>query len=122
MRQKVALASVLIHQPAVLFLDEPTNALDPRSDRVINDVLRDVCTRGATVFMTAHVLAIAEQICDRVPILDGGRFTAIGTLPELAVLVRLPGASLENIFLALTGWVARAHFALDLRRPVAVPA
>jgi len=122
MRQKIALASVLIHQPSVLFLDEPTNALDPRSARVVKDVLRDICDRGATVFMTTHVLAIAEQMCDRVAILDGGNLAAIGTLSELSAVVGLPGASLEDIFLAMTGGAAQADLELYLRRPEAVPA
>ena len=103
MRQKIALAGVLVHQPAVLFLDEPTNGLDPRSARVVKDVLRDICRRGATVFMTTHVLAVAEQMCDRVAILQDGRLIAIGTLPELRFTVGMPGASLEDVFLHLTG-------------------
>jgi ABC-2 type transport system ATP-binding protein len=106
MRQKIALASVLIHEPAVLFLDEPTNGLDPRSARVVKDVLRDICDRGATVFITTHVLAVAEQMCDRVAILQDGRLVAIGTVPDLRAQVAAPEASLEDIFLALTGAVA----------------
>jgi ABC-2 type transport system ATP-binding protein len=103
MRQKLALASVLIHQPSVLFLDEPTNGLDPRSARVVKDVLRDICDRGATVFMTTHVLAVAEQMCDRVGILNEGRLVALGTLEALRAQVGLPGATLEDVFLDLTG-------------------
>jgi ABC-2 type transport system ATP-binding protein len=103
MRQKIALASVLIHQPPVLFLDEPTNALDPRSARVVKDVLRDICDRGATVFMTTHVLAVAERMCDRVGILRDGRLIEIGTLPELRARHGAADASLEDIFLGLTG-------------------
>ena len=106
MRQKVALASVLIHQPPVLFLDEPTNALDPRSARVVKDVLRDICVRGATVFMTTHILAVAEQMCDRVAILNDGKLIAIGTLPELRARLDAHDASLEDIFLGLTGAAA----------------
>ena len=108
MRQKVALASVLIHQPSVLFLDEPTNGLDPRSARVVKDVLRGICDRGATVFMTTHVLAVAEQMCDRVGVLHGGRLVAIGTLAELRAQEGMPGASLEDVFLHLTGGVSES--------------
>jgi len=103
MRQKIALASVLIHEPAVLFLDEPTNGLDPRSARVVKDILRQICDRGATVFMTTHVLEIAEQMCDRVGILKDGELVAIGSLKDLRETVNLLDASLEQIFLALTG-------------------
>lgn len=105
MRQKIALASVLIHEPAVLFLDEPTNGLDPRSARRVKDVLRQICDRGATVFMTTHVLEVAEQMCDRVGILNAGRLVALGTLEELRRSCGLPGATLEAIFLRLTGSV-----------------
>lgn len=103
MRQKIALAGVLIHEPKVLFLDEPTNGLDPRSSRIVKDVLRQICDRGATVFMTTHVLETAEQMCDRVGILDAGHLCAIGSLPELRGRYGMPSASLEQIFLELTG-------------------
>jgi ABC-2 type transport system ATP-binding protein len=103
MRQKIALSAVLIHEPAVLFLDEPTNGLDPRSARLVKDVLRQICDRGATVFMTTHVLEIAEQMCDRVGILRDGRLIALGSLADLRRAQQMPGASLESIFLRLTG-------------------
>jgi len=103
MRQKIALAAVLIHEPAALFLDEPTNGLDPRSARIVKDVLREICSRGATVFMTTHVLEIAEAMCDRVAILNNGRLTAIGTLVELQLKTGLPGSTLEDVYLQLTG-------------------
>ncbi|HEY7035861.1 MAG TPA: ABC transporter ATP-binding protein [Thermomicrobiales bacterium] len=103
MRQKIALSAVLIHEPAVLFLDEPTNGLDPRSARLVKDVLRQICDRGATVFMTTHVLEIAEQMCDRVGILRDGRLIALGSLDDLRRIQEMPAASLESIFLRLTG-------------------
>ena len=103
MRQKIALAGVLIHEPEVLFLDEPTNGLDPRSARLVKDVLRQICDRGATVFMTTHVLEVAEQMCDRVGILDNGRLVEMGSLEELRARLGMPDASLESMFLALTG-------------------
>jgi ABC-2 type transport system ATP-binding protein len=107
MRQRIALASVLMHEPSVLFLDEPTNGLDPRGARIVKDVLRDICRRGATVFMTTHVLAVAEQMCDRVGIINGGRLITLGTMTELRTLVGRETASLEDIFLHLTG---TAHY------------
>jgi ABC-2 type transport system ATP-binding protein len=103
MRQKIALSAVLIHEPSVLFLDEPTNGLDPRSARLVKDVLRQICDRGATVFMTTHVLEIAEQMCDRVGILRDGRLIALGSLDDLRRAQDMPRASLESIFLRLTG-------------------
>lgn len=112
MRQKIALASVLIHQPSVLFLDEPTNGLDPRSARIVKDVLRDICDRGATVFMSTHVLAVAEQMCDRVGILSAGKLVAIGTTTQLREQVALPNATLEDVFLQLTGAAVYADVGL----------
>ncbi len=112
MRQKIALSGVLIHEPEVLFLDEPTNGLDPRSARVVKDVLRQICDRGATVFMTTHVLETAEQMCDRVGILDQGGLVAIGSLSELRNNYGLPSASLERIFLGLTGAAAAPSIGL----------
>lgn len=106
MRQKIALAGVLVHEPEVLFLDEPTNGLDPRSARIVKDVLRQICDRGATVFMTTHVLEVAEQMCDRVAILNDGTLATIGTVEGLRRRYELPGATLEEIFLHLTGAAA----------------
>jgi ABC-2 type transport system ATP-binding protein len=90
----------------VLFLDEPTNGLDPRSARIVKDVLRQICDRGATVFMTTHVLEIAEQMCDRVAIINDGHLVTIGTVDELRGQFNLPSATLEEIFLHLTGAAA----------------
>lgn len=112
MRQKLALAAVLIHEPAVLFLDEPTNGLDPRAARVVKDVLTQICQRGATVFMTTHVLEIAQEMCDRVGVLHQGRLAAIGSLDELRTEFLMPGATLEEIFLSLTGAAATPSLAL----------
>ena len=103
MRQKLALAAVLIHEPAVLFLDEPTNGLDPRAARVVKDVLTQICQRGATVFMTTHVLEIAQEMCDRVGVLHEGRLVASGSLDELRAQFAMPDATLEEIFLSVTG-------------------
>ncbi len=102
MRQKTALAGALVHDPQVLFLDEPTIGLDPRSARTIKDLLRGLCDRGKAVFLSTHVLEIAERLCDRVGILAGGRLAVIGTLGELREQARTQ-ASLEEIFLGLTG-------------------
>jgi ABC-2 type transport system ATP-binding protein len=112
MRQKIAISSVLIHEPKVLFLDEPTNGLDPRSARIVKDVLREICDRGATVFMTTHVLEIAEQMCDRVGILNDGRLIAVGTMSQLRRDHGRPEASLEDLFLELTGAADRPDLRL----------
>ncbi len=100
LRQRVALGAALIHRPPVLFLDEPTVGLDPRSARQVKDYLRALCKEGTTVFLTTHILEIAEKICDRVGILDRGRLRALGSLETLRGEAR--DRSLEDIFLELT--------------------
>ncbi len=83
MQKKILLISVLIHHPQILFLDEPTSGLDPRSARTVREILRQRCEQGCTVFMTTHILEIAERICDRVGIISKGKLIAVGTLAEL---------------------------------------
>lgn len=108
MRQKIALAGALIHTPEVIFLDEPTVGLDPKGARAMRDILRELCRRGVTVFMSTHILEVAERTCDRVAIVNGGRIIAEGTMEELRSQ-RSDGdndaasnKSLEEIFLDLT--------------------
>ncbi|MCG8347104.1 MAG: ABC transporter ATP-binding protein [Chloroflexales bacterium] len=108
MRQKAALTGALLHSPRAFFLDEPTVGLDPRSARLIKDILRTVADRGTSVFMSTHILEIAERMCDRVFIINLGRIIAAGTLEEL----RAGGdSSLEDIFLSLTGGSEEAAIA-----------
>jgi ABC-2 type transport system ATP-binding protein len=108
MRQKAALTGALLHAPRALFLDEPTVGLDPRSARLIKDILRDEAARGTSIFMSTHILEIAERMCDRVIIINKGAIVAAGTLDEL----RAGGdASLEDIFLSLTGGAEEAAVA-----------
>ncbi|MFN8535744.1 MAG: ABC transporter ATP-binding protein [Dehalococcoidia bacterium] len=109
MQQKIALASALIHDPPVLFLDEPTVGLDPRSARLIKDLLGQLRDRGTAVFFSTHILEIAERMCDRVLIIDDGAIVAAGTLAELRA--RQGGESLEDVFLSLTGGADYAEIA-----------
>ncbi|TMD14504.1 MAG: ABC transporter ATP-binding protein [Chloroflexi bacterium] len=103
MRQKISLAAALLHDPQVLFLDEPTVGLDPRSARQMKDILIDFCREGKTVFLSTHILEIAERMCTRVAIVNHGAVVAEGTLDQLRTMVRSDGQSLEQIFLQLTG-------------------
>ena len=101
MRQKMGLCSVLVHNPSVLFLDEPTTGLDPRSARLVKDILKELVAKGVTVFMSSHILEIVENMCGRVGIIDHGELVAVGTVDELRG--QALGSSLEDIFLSLTG-------------------
>jgi len=103
MRQKVVLAAALIHQPQVILLDEPTVGLDPASARLLKDVLQEMARQGAAVFLSTHILEIAERMCHRVGILKEGKLIAQGSPEELRQLVGHADESLEDIFLELTG-------------------
>jgi ABC-2 type transport system ATP-binding protein len=115
MRQKLALAGALLHEPPVLFLDEPTSGLDPRSARLVKDLLLAFAERGHTVFLSTHVLEIAEQLCQRVGIIDHGQVIATGTLDELRQHAASGAYTLEDIFLQLTGGSEERELAAYLR-------
>jgi len=100
MRQKIALAAALLHEPAALFLDEPTVGLDPKSTRRLRDVLRVIAGQGTAVFLSTHVLEVAAGLCDRIGILHRGQLAVLGTPAELT---ENGGRTLEEVFLSLTG-------------------
>ena len=102
MQKKILLIAVLVHKPRLFFLDEPTSGLDPKSARLVKEILRDLCDEGHTVFMTTHILEIAEKICDRMAIIKDGKLVAIGTIDDLRSTEKTSGLSLEDIFLELT--------------------
>ena len=101
MRQKVALAGALVHDPRLIILDEPFTGLDAASSRVVKDVLRARVRDGGTVIMTTHILEVAERMADRIGVMTGGRLAAEGTLDELRRQAGSGRASLEDTFLAL---------------------
>lgn len=100
MRKKLIFTSLIVQDPQVFFLDEPTSGLDPKSARMVKEMLQKLCRQGRSVFMTTHVLEIAERMCDRIAIIEGGNLIAIGTLEDLRVLSQ--ERDLEDIFLKLT--------------------
>ncbi|HSS92865.1 MAG TPA: ABC transporter ATP-binding protein [Candidatus Dormibacteraeota bacterium] len=102
MRQKIGLASLLIREPSVLLLDEPTNGLDPRSARLVKDLLEELAARGTTVLLSTHILEVAQALCRRIAIIDRGHIVAIGSMEELRVQAGSEGANLEDLFLKLT--------------------
>jgi ABC-2 type transport system ATP-binding protein len=114
MRQKAVMVAALVHDPEVLFLDEPTVGLDPRSARLLKDILRQLADRGVTVFLSTHILEIAERMCDRVGIIHHGRLLTEGSVADLRGAAAVAG-SLEDIFLELTGGPADAEIAAVLR-------
>ncbi|HEX8991608.1 MAG TPA: ABC transporter ATP-binding protein [Anaerolineales bacterium] len=115
MQQKTALAAALMHDPRVLVLDEPTVGLDPKSARLIKDILRQMAERGTAVFLSTHILEIAERMCDRIGIINRGELIAVGTMEELRALDKSGQASLEDIFLSLTGGTEEAEIAEILK-------
>ena len=101
MKKKLGLACALMHEPEVLILDEPINGLDPRAAREVQDRLKAIAGQGRTVFLSTHLLDMAERLCTRIGIIDRGRLVAAGTADEL----RREGPvseSLEDIFLRMT--------------------
>jgi ABC-2 type transport system ATP-binding protein len=115
MRQKVALAGALVHEPRVIILDEPLTGLDAGSARQVKTVLRDRARAGGTIIMTTHILEVAERMADRIGIIAHGRLIAEGTLDELRLQAGAKmqvsaedGASLEDTFLALVAEPAQA--------------
>jgi ABC-2 type transport system ATP-binding protein len=101
MKQKVVLTAALLHDPAVLVIDEPMVGLDPRSVRTVKDLFREQVQAGGTIFMSTHTLDIAESVADRIGIIHRGRLLTVGTMSELRVLAAREH-SLEEIFLHMT--------------------
>jgi ABC-2 type transport system ATP-binding protein len=101
MRQKVALAGALVHEPKIIILDEPLTGLDAASSRQVKSVLRERIAAGATVLMTTHILEVAERMADRIGVIACGRLIAEGTLEELRRQVGKNSSTLEDTFLTL---------------------
>jgi len=108
MRQKVALAGALVHEPRLIILDEPFTGLDAGSARQVKTVLRDHVAAGGTVIMTTHILEVAERMADRIGVIAGGRLIAQGTLDDLRRQAGHGSSSLEDTFLALVAGGAAA--------------
>jgi ABC-2 type transport system ATP-binding protein len=109
MRQKVALAGALVHEPKLIILDEPLTGLDAAAARQVKTVLRERVRAGSTVIMTTHILEVAERMADRIGVIAGGRLIAQGTLDELRRQTGKSGTSLEDTFLTLVAREAMAR-------------
>ena len=102
MRQRLVFAATFLHEPAAVVVDEPMVGLDPRSVRLVKDLLREQAAAGASVFMSTHTLAVAEEIADRIGIVDRGHLKFLGTLDELRRQSESEHTSLERLFLRMT--------------------
>jgi ABC-2 type transport system ATP-binding protein len=103
MRQKIALISALMHKPTVLILDEPLNGLDPRSAKIVKEILHHLAAEGVSILFSTHVLEIADAICSRITIVSNGSIIADGTSQEIKTMAGLKDSTLEDVFLKLTG-------------------
>jgi len=103
MKQKLAIIAGLLHRPRILVLDEPLNALDPRSARIVKDLIHKLRDDGVPTVFSTHVLEIADAICDRIVIMYNGKILEEGTAVDLRAKGGAAGSTLEEVFLKLTG-------------------
>ncbi len=109
MRQKLIISSALVHQPDVLVIDEPMVGLDPRSARLLKDLLRSYADGGGTVLLSTHTLELAEVLCDRLAVIDHGRVVAGGSMADLRSAAATEEAGLEEVFLRITRGASEAE-------------
>jgi len=104
MKQRLLVARALLHEPEVLFLDEPTRGLDPNVARAIRSIIADLARQGVTVFLMTHYMEEADQLCDRVAIIDQGHIVALDMPEQLKAIHGEDGrTTLEDVFVRLTG-------------------
>ena len=114
MKQKVLIASALLHRPEVVFLDEPLTGLDANAALIVKELIRSLAAQGRTIFFCSHVLEVVERVCSRIVIIDKGKVIAEGTASDIA---RQTGTtSLEGAFVSLTGRRDAAQASQDLLR------
>lgn len=101
MKRRLSLIMALIHDPQIIFLDEPTVGMDPQSRRVVWDFMRELKSREKTIFLTTHYMEEAEALCDRIGIIDHGKLIALGSPEEL--ILKNDVSNLEEVFIKLTG-------------------
>ncbi|MCW4001915.1 MAG: ABC transporter ATP-binding protein [Candidatus Bathyarchaeota archaeon] len=104
MKQKILIASALIHDPPILFLDEPTSMLDPRAALMVKDLIKGLADKaGKTIFICSHILPVVEELCDRIGIINQGKLIAVGTVSD--IIAQTGTKTLEEAFIAITGGI-----------------
>ncbi len=101
MKQRLIIASALLHDPQVLIIDEPMVGLDPEAVHMVKDILKDLAARQTTIFVSTHTLSIAEDLCHRIGLIHRGNLLAEGSLDELKNIAKLGEARLEEVFLTI---------------------
>ena len=114
MKQKVLIASALMHRPEVVFLDEPLTGLDANAALVVKELIRSLAAQGRTIFFCSHVLEVVERVCTRIVIINQGKVIADGTAPDIAAAAG--ATTLEQAFVSLTGTRDAAQVSHDLLR------
>ncbi|MDP8225770.1 MAG: ABC transporter ATP-binding protein [Candidatus Lernaella stagnicola] len=115
MKQRLIMSAALLHRPKVLIIDEPMVGLDPKGARLVKRIFRQLAAAGRTVFMSTHTLEIAEEVCDRIAIINKGQIIAEGTMDELRSPEAAVDNRLESIFLDLTGGYETAELVSVLK-------
>ncbi len=108
MKQRLVLCATLLHEPRLMIVDEPMVGLDPHGARQIKDVFRSIADSGRTVFLSTHTLDVAEEVCDRIGIINKGRLVALGTMAELRASADAGDADLEEVFLTVVEEAGRS--------------
>ncbi len=118
-KQKMQVIAALIHDPLLLIMDEPLTGLDAKSSKVVKEILELHKERGGSVIFSTHILEVAEEMCDRIAIMDRGKIIAMGTVEELSKMANKVGADLEDIFLKLTNQDESVnHIVKNLRKMI----
>lgn len=102
MKQRLVICAALVHEPRILVVDEPMVGMDPKGTRVLKDLFRALAAKGVTIFMSTHSISVAEEICQRIGIIQKGRLIACGTMAEIHRQASANQGNLESIFLELT--------------------
>ena len=102
MKQRLIMSAALLHNPPLIVVDEPMVGLDPKGIKMVKNLFKSLVNKGTTVFMSTHTLKLAEDVCDRIGIINNGKLIATGTINELKQLAQLGEADLEKLFFQLT--------------------